>query len=151
MLILADHLDRFINGKNVAGDDLNNLLNDDISSNVKSRDVVALCDLLRGVKAVLWEEVIDVKEVEDQRDNPVDDNGGDDGEPNIGKPGNEIWLGNEGIVWYRRQAGVEHGVVCHDADGWSGFVDHYGVPNLNVGSGGSGSQGRSKGADGSAQ
>lgn len=124
MLSLADHLGRLGQGEDGTGGDLDNLLENDIARNLVARDVVALGDLVGGVEAVLREQVVDVDGVEEQGEDPVDDDGDDEGQPEVGQPRDEVGLLLEGVFWERREGGFEERVVRHARDGGDGLVAH---------------------------
>lgn len=81
---LADHLGRLGHCEDGAGDDLDDLLEDDVAGDLVPGNMVALGDLLGGVQPVLGEVVTDVDGVEGQGQRPVDGDGDDEGEPEVG-------------------------------------------------------------------
>lgn len=92
VLSLARHLGRLGQRQDSAGGDLDDLLHNDIASDLVARGTIALSDFFRSVEAILREEVVDVNEVEGQGEDPVDDDGDDEGEPEVGDPGKKVGL-----------------------------------------------------------
>ena len=122
---LARHLWGLGEGEQSARDDLDDLMNNDIAGDLVAGDMIPAQNLVGCVETVLGEEIKDVDNVEDHGHNPVYDHGGEDVEPGIGDPRQEILLRRQGIFRQRRQASVEEGVVGGHVGGGRA-VDHGG-------------------------
>lgn len=116
IVLHAGHLGGLRQRQHGGGDHLEDLLEHDVAGDFPARSEVALGDLLGRVQAVLREDVVDVDEVEEERDGPVGDVRGDDGEPEVGDDAwEEVGHGRDGVGWEWRQ------LVCHcDVEGGAG-------------------------------
>lgn len=111
---LANHLLGLGDGQSIARRDLDDLLDDDIAEDFEACRVVARGDFLGRVQAELGEEVEHVDAVEEERRRPVDGNGSQQRQPQVGDPWEEIRLGLQRVGRQRRKRRIVESLVGHD-------------------------------------
>lgn len=111
---LANHLLGLGDGQSVARRDLDDLLDDDIAEDFVACRVVARGDFLWSVQAELREEVEHVDGVEEERRRPVDGNGSQQRQPQVGDPWEQIRLWLQRVGRQRRKRRIVEAVVGHD-------------------------------------
>lgn len=130
VVLLANHLLRLSDCKRISGRDLDDLLDDDIAGNLVASRVVSLGDFFRGMEAVLREEIQHVDTVEEERHDPVDDDGQHQRQPEVGDEGEQVGLWLEGVGRQRRKRGIVETVVRHDG-GLGGEVVHDAIEGVD--------------------